>query len=216
MVLKTDYSDTVCTQRVYTKLNNDNDGSVSFVENTDDYTVVGDYFGCEDINLQNYTCNLLNRNFSKIDSLIALLQSHGITVANNSVQGIKNAIAADKNACYNQGVNNGISDVENHPTKYGYVDPTVYNSAKNTNADYKQRINDTKNILSTTVPYIMNPGSVSPQFAHDPITAAEAQNAKSALKAWLDRIIAPFTEFYTTGTINAKKQLDDAYDKLNV
>jgi hypothetical protein len=195
MELRTDYVDSEYTQKKY-KVTSYGSGVVSF-QDTTAYSVAGDYYGAEDINLQNLECNYLNADYAVVDELIAILQSRGITVANKSPDAILSALQTDCANYYEAGRDNGHLEVQTFPTKYGMVDTASYDSAEGLNTIYTTKIANAKGILNTNLPYTPYGDAPSMPSVSDPITSAQANNVKNTYKNWLDGVLEAFTAFYT-------------------
>ena len=215
MTLKTDYKDSVYNQKKYERTYN-NDGTISLIEYTEDYSVVGDYYGAEDLNLQNLQCNNLNANFAIVEQLISKLRSEGITVSDNSPNAIYNALVAARNNSYNGGQSAGIADVVSYPTKYGYVNHDVYNNAYNTNQDLVSRTVRARTTLADYPAYSQRTDNPSYSVSHNPITAADAGYIIESVYYWAYDIHNRYATWYNGGSKNAVGQLTSAYNDLNV
>lgn len=213
MNLKTNYVDSQYSQKKYLKT--EIDASTITLVDTTEYTVSGDYYGAEDLNLQNLTCNELNHNFSYIDELVRILRDErGITVANNSPAAILAALQTDKENFYNTGIANGKAYVKNHPTDYGFVPYSEYQAAYNTNISLKGKRDRAKGYLNAIPSYNPPQGTPSYSFSSDPITDAQATRAKNSINPWLNQIFDAFIAFCSTGTSCAIAQINKAISEL--
>lgn len=211
MELKTNYVDSQYSQKKYKKTSIDS--TTITLEDTTDYSPQGDYYGTEDLNMQNLTCNELNHNYGQIDELIRILRDErGITVANNSPASIMSALLTDQTAFYNSGIADAKAYIQNHPTEYGYVPYATYQAAKAQNDTLNGKRRRAQGYLTSIPAY--NPPSVEPSysFGHDPITDAEAQGARSSLNAFVGQIGTAFDSFYSSGHY----QLESAATELSV
>lgn len=208
MALKTDYVDSVYSQKQY-RQTSDGQGNIS-LEDVTEYSTVGDNYGCEDLNKQNYVYNRVENGMSDINSFISALntalQPYSESVGANSPTDIINAInslAAHKKA---DGEATGINKVRNNPTYYGVYDPRQLYI---TESQYRTKISNAIAALTGNIDPIPPLSPVSILFTHDPINATEAANARTALSAnvniasngWNTSLSQGTTQF--NGAINA-------------
>ena len=198
-MLKSNYVDSQYTQKKY-KVTSYGSGIVSF-QDTTNYTVEGDYYGAEDINLQNYTYNTLYPKYAVIDELIQVLQNEkGITVADKSPDSILTALQTDRANYFSTGRGEGQFQVITAPGNFGLVSGSNFDSAKATNTSYKSKIANATGILSTNLPYTpYGPQPPMPTIS-DPITAAQANTLKNTYRGWLDGVLEAFSAFYSTAS----------------
>ena len=211
MSLRTDYVDSQYTTKLYSQINN-SDGTKSYDDATT-YTVEGDYFGAEDINAQGREYNKALNGFTNIASLItkinSVLPAASRISANSSPQTIINAINTIKNNSYNTGRDNGHSEVQNHPSKYGCVAGSAYESLQNIRANYHNKIDNAIDTLYTDPSYDNNPITVE-IVVSDPITLAEAQYVQSECRNAMNANLTPVVSFAN----NARSNIQTAQNQL--
>ncbi len=198
MVLKTDYVDSVYTTKKY-EMTTHSAGVVSFRDTTV-YSVAGDYYGAEDLNLQNLECNTLNADYAIIDELIAILVSHSVPVLSKAPSDILIALQADCANYFNEGRNLGHETVIANPSAYNMVSGTDYANADAAHTQYATKISNAKSLLGTNVPYTSYPDLPGLPVMSDPITTAQANETKSVVKNWLDGVLEAFTTFYASAS----------------
>lgn len=191
MSLKTTYTDSGYTQKEY-RMTQQSSGYVT-LEDVTVYSPEGDYYGCEDLNKQNYEYNRISNDFSNIQSLISRLSSYGMTVT-NSPDAIVNAINLLASNKYNAGKSSGISYVQNHATSYGL----------RTSAEYgvlTGKVQRAYNAMAAAISYNNPYSPISGGFS-DPITSSEANAFKSSANAAIDGTRTPFTTYKGTAISN--------------
>jgi len=155
MILDTDYRDSVYSGNKKYAVTNNGDGTVS-IEDKTTYTVDGDYYGCADINKENYQYNNLNVDYQIVNQLIAKIQSYGVTVSGNSPTAIINALNTLANNKYNAGRTNGRNAVISNPNAYGLYSSAQYQAQTGASTDYDRRIAAAKNYLNAFNASVMN------------------------------------------------------------
>lgn len=201
MSLKTDYKDSVYTQKRY--IMNEIGADVTFTDATE-YNVEGDYYGAENLNEQNRAYNKIESDYAQIDRLVSKLNSYGITVSDRSPSGLNTLLNNLANNKYNAKRTEGQNYIKNNYSSYNFETSAHFEALKT-------RIREAKSALETNIPYTNVQPGVSVTLS-DPITSAQATSLKSALHNVINTVRSNFTSFYNT----ALNKLTTAANKLDV
>lgn len=201
MSLKTDYKDSVYSQKLYHMTNI---GSDVMLEDVTVYSQEGNYYGAENLNAQNREYNAVENDYNEINRLISRFAFYGITVSDKSPNGIKNALDALALAKYTEGKNSGVNYVKTHTSEFNLVSAADYNVLAN-------KARAAANKLMEWIPY--SNGQPTPGLIYsDPITNSEARSVRNVLSEILNDTRSAFTTFYNQALTN----LATAKSYLNV
>lgn len=190
MALKTNYIDSVYTQKKYDKFVG-TDGYYRFRDATD-YDIIGDYYGANDINAQNSAYNNLATKFEIIASLIEKIEAKDIEITDNDINtilvAISNCATQEYYSAYNKAIQDTVAEVVAEPGKYNLVDSTLVNEINATITQNKQDIEFALTYIDSAIPFPPLPSQPIISFPLDVVTQGQAVYAQDELYAYASRI----------------------------